>query len=506
MNTTKSSKAQRVALYARISEDAAGEGEGVRRQRQCTREHAESRGWTIVADLDDNDISAKNRTHRPGYQRLLQLVRDDEIDAVVVFQTSRLVRNRLERAEVIDLFGRHRVDIVAIEGIDFQLSTAAGRSQAALMGEFDTLESDIKTERVAAAALDRAHQGRPSGNLGYGWRKQGTGKDAVYSVDPHQQAVVGSIVDQLLQGRALLAVTRDLNNRDEPSPEWTMWESLSDEEQQRRLKSGRRTPHRDWGKTTVKKIAGRWSNAGVCVYHPGKADEMLTDATWPALIERDKTERVRALLSAPERQKNGSARPGARKHAITYGVGECGVCGAKLRFVNRKPRGGKTYPMYICGGKGCIGRDKAAVDELVDAVVTARLSAVDAAPALLSDNSGELSRLTDERSGLAARLDNAADEYAAGNLPMDILHRITAQLKPQIQQLTTQIDQLRSEVDVSALDGLIGPAATGRWHQLGPEQQARALRVLGLRVVLHPSRRRPVPETVEFLWPERTAR
>ncbi|HEY2297117.1 MAG TPA: recombinase family protein, partial [Jatrophihabitans sp.] len=86
-------------IYARISDDPTGEQAGVRRQLDDCRSLAEARDWTVVDECTDNDISALNGKTRPGYQRVLQAVRAGEVDYVIVWQTSRLVRNRRERAD-----------------------------------------------------------------------------------------------------------------------------------------------------------------------------------------------------------------------------------------------------------------------------------------------------------------------------------------------------------------------------------------------------------------------
>jgi DNA invertase Pin-like site-specific DNA recombinase len=50
--------------------------------------------------------------------------------------------------------------VTLVKGADLDLSSAAGRAVAGLMGEFDTTESEIKAERVASAALQRAERSR----------------------------------------------------------------------------------------------------------------------------------------------------------------------------------------------------------------------------------------------------------------------------------------------------------------------------------------------------------
>lgn len=56
----------------RISEDATKEGAGVARQYFKARQLAEARGWTIVHEFHDNDISSSNGADRPGYEALLR--------------------------------------------------------------------------------------------------------------------------------------------------------------------------------------------------------------------------------------------------------------------------------------------------------------------------------------------------------------------------------------------------------------------------------------------------
>src|SRR5579871_4274744 len=103
--------ADRVALYQRISEDELGLEKGIARQVEDGRALAVSRGWTVVAELSDNDISALKGAYRPDYEKLLNMARRGEIDRIVVFHTSRLWRNRKERAEGIEIFARAGVSI-----------------------------------------------------------------------------------------------------------------------------------------------------------------------------------------------------------------------------------------------------------------------------------------------------------------------------------------------------------------------------------------------------------
>ena len=181
------SRGHRAAIYARISEDATGRAAGVERQLHDARALAEIRGWDVVAEHSDNDISATQGKPRPGYAELLRRAQAGEFDRVIVFQSSRLWRNRRERAEGMELLARARVSIASVKGNDIDLSTAGGRAMAGIEGEFNTWESDVKGERVAAAAAARARNGQPNGGLGYGWQRTDA---SGYVEHPEQAAVV----------------------------------------------------------------------------------------------------------------------------------------------------------------------------------------------------------------------------------------------------------------------------------------------------------------------------
>jgi site-specific DNA recombinase len=454
--------AQRVVLYARISEDATGEGIGVARQLQDCRELAELRGWSIVAEATDNDISALRGLHRPGYQQVLELVRRGAVDHVVVWQTSRLLRNRRERAEAIELFARQRVGIIAVKGQDLDLSTAYGRGIAGMLGEFDTMESEVKSERVLSAAAQRARAGRPSGSLGYGWQKSGVGSDATYTVHPVEGDVVREVTRRLLGGESLLGVTANLNERGIPAP-------AADR----------------WGKTSVKKIALRPANAGLRIHHRGRPTEALFDGVWPPLVSREEWQKLHALFTHPARRSNGAARPGARRHLLTWGIGVCGVCGGHLRVAKKgNANWGVKKHLYVCDEKGCTGRDQANVDKLVGAVVIERLARPDAQGWLLGDD--EIAKQARQRaSALREQLDDAADAFSDLAIDKRQLERITARLLPQWVEANEVSKNAQPSIDPEVARKLAGSEATKQWANMTVAAQRAVLEVLGIVVTIN---------------------
>lgn len=474
-------ESERVALYARISEDASGKAVGVADQLEHARTFATARGYQIVAEESDNDISAFRGANRPAYQKVLKLARERKIDRVIVYHLTRMTRNRRERAEFIDAFHACKVNVSEAQGGDYDLSTAAGRTWVDIQGALATWESEIKSERVTAAALRRARAGRPSGDLGYGWIKHGRGAEATWTEHPHEAEVVREIVDRLLAGETLRGITDALNQRGEPAP---------------------RTAR--WGKTSVKKLALREANIAVRVHHRGQPDEERFEGCWPPLVDRAKHEKVVALLSTPERRTNGVARPGARRHLLSWGVGECGVCGGKLRAVTKRGKHGRPLDLYVCDEKGCVGRSEPAVDELVRELVIGRLAMPDALDWLLGDDE-EAHRWSERVDELNRRLTEAADAFAEGAITAEQLRRITARLQPEIDEADRRRAESVVSLDLEAIRPLAGPTARGRWEEMTIAQRRAVIETLGIRVIIDRTRPGPGfdPDSVRIEWRQR---
>lgn len=469
----------RVVIYARISEDMQ-QGAGVERQLREARALAEARGWVIVAEHHDNDISAYSGALRPGYQEVVRLVREGQVDRIMVWQSSRLFRDRVERAQAIKDFGRANITVTSVRGGDSNLGTAAGRGTFGLLGELDTWESEVKSERVIAANLDRLTKGLPSGGLGYGWRRTPDG----YVIVEEEAAIVREVTDRLLAGETLRAITADLNRRGVPAPKTATW-----------------------GKTSVKKLAMRHSNVALRLHHRGREDEQIVEGSWPPIVDRAKWERVATLLGAPDRRKNAAStgkviRPGAREHLLTWGVGECGVCEGMLRVATKgNHKYGQKRRLYLCEKNACVGRDKAMVDELVGELIIARLSRPDALSWAMPDESEE-QEAAERVETLRRRVEETEEAAAIGGLPIASATAILGRLRPDLEAAEAEYRRLAVRGSRDVLAAAAGPRAHQWWEAASVAQRRAVVEALLARVVILPTMRGPgfKPEHVKVVW------
>lgn len=444
------------------------------RQSQDCKQLVRDRGWQLVDTWTDNDVAVlKPGAARPEYDAMMAAAERGEVTRIVAYGLSRLWRNRIERAQAIDRLKQLRVSIALVKGSDLDLSSAAGRTYAGILGEFDTAESELKAERVARAAQDRAEEGKAAGHVLYGWRRikvrndRGDVIDWRDDIDPVAATMVREIVDRLLRGDTIKALVSDLNARKVPAP-----------------RGGR------WLPSTARKIAMRRANIGRRTHHRGRPDETEHDAAWPPIIDHDKHDRVVTLLDDPARRSTRAnpQRPGARKHLLSYGIGECGApgCGARLRVTRR---GGNE--LYVCDTRaGCVGRRREWVDGLVNRVMARRLAGPDARD-LLTRNDGAAHAARERAAGIRARLDAAADDYAADWIDRDQLRRITDKLRPELADAERQASRAAQGVAPGLLAEVAGRYARKRWDALTVVQQRALLEALEVRVIILPARGGP---------------
>jgi site-specific DNA recombinase len=464
----------RAAIYTRISEDPRGLEHGVARQLEDCKQLAARRGWDVVATYTDNDISALKGQQRPRYDEMMSAARRSEFDRVVSYGLSRLWRDRKERAEAIETLSKARISVALVKGSDLDLTSAAGRMYAGVLGEFDTAESEIKAERVARAARQRAEEGRANGACAYGWRRvyqrdaQGRVLGWKDEVDEPAAEVVRSIVRDLLAGMTLRAITARLNDAGTTAP------------------LGRR-----WITSSVRKLAIRDLNIGI-----RRHGKDAYQAAWEPIVNEGDHVRVKALLSDPKRRTQKAA---TRTHLLTFGIGQCGVCEGALVVSRKGPKGKKTS-LYVCKDRGCVGRREEWVDELVVATLCERLSKPDALAIFHTDDS-KMDAARRKVAELRARLDGAADAYAAGLIDTGQLTRITERVRPALDAAERSA---RPAVGIpTVVHDLIDADDTRvAWDELSISQQRAVLESLRIEVIVKPARGGPGfnPESVSIEW------
>lgn len=126
-------RVMRAAIYTRISLDQTGEGLGVQRQLDDCLALADRLGWEVINRYDDNDLSAFSGKTRPGYEAMLEAMKQGEFAALICWHTDRLYRSMKDLERLIDIAETKGVQIKTVQGGDLDLSTSAGRMVARML-------------------------------------------------------------------------------------------------------------------------------------------------------------------------------------------------------------------------------------------------------------------------------------------------------------------------------------------------------------------------------------
>lgn len=444
----------RAGVYARISSDREGDNLAVSRQLADCRALAERRGWEVVEEYVDADISAYSGKRRPRYVQLLEEIEAGLIEAVIVYHADRLHRHPRELEDFISLCERTGTRMATVSG-DVDLSTHEGQLMARIMGAVARKESDDKSRRIRRKHEEIAQAGRPSGG---GTRPFGY-ESGHRAVRPAEAAVIRECAERALAGDSLRSICTDLNERGVETVQGKQW---SPQTLRRILMSGR--------------ISGQREHKG----------EIVAAAEWAAIINPEQTQRLRARLGDPDRRTNRSAR----RHLLARLL-RCGLCGTKM--VSR-PRADGTA-RYVCAkGPASGGCGKLAInaDPLDLYVVEGVLHRLDS-PALAATLNGkpddpEGARWQEQIEAARSQLDELAAmwgsqeisrrEYLAARAPIEKRETIAKKRLAMINRTTTLADH------VGNAEGL-----RERWAGLTLTRQEQIVAAVLDHLVVAPARR-----------------
>ena len=301
----------RVGVYARISEDKDGSQTATARQMEDAQMMAERRGWDVVDTFEDVDLSAYNtRVKRPEFERMLNAIRDREIDGVIVWKLDRLSRQQRDLARVLDTCAPHKAFVASVtEPIDTREAT--GQFVAELLVAQARMESANSSIRQKRKAKEQAQQGLAPTN-----GKRCFGYDRRYTalVD-HEAALIREARDRLFAGESMRSVTLDFERRGVVGTEGHAWRAQ-----------------------LLKRLLISPTISGY-----REIDGVRYKGAWEAVISEEDRLRLRTLLH----RRVGTPRVSpARKYLLT-GFVRCGNCGGRMSAHMRSNQSGQ----YVCASQ-----------------------------------------------------------------------------------------------------------------------------------------------------------
>jgi len=270
----------RTALYARVSSDKQDVDLSISAQLKALRDYATRNGHTVVKEFVDQAESGRT-AYRPQFREMIFLAKRAEkpFELVLVYKYSRFARSREDSIVYKALLKKSGVQLISItEPLD---DSAMGRLMQAIIECIDEFYSENLGEEVTRGMRESASRGfYLSCNPPYGYRKvrvnDGGKQRTKLEVDEFQSRVVASIFDEVINGKGLIEITKDLNARGIAGPKG-----------------------RDWGKTSLHKMLGNEVYAGNMVWGRNSKrglPPIKVENACPAIVSRETFKQARGLL------------------------------------------------------------------------------------------------------------------------------------------------------------------------------------------------------------------
>jgi site-specific DNA recombinase len=323
---------RRAALYIRVSTvDQAEHGYSIHAQKEILSQFASDKGYDVCNVYVDDGISGRTISARPQLQMLLNDAQDEQFDAVVVWNISRLARSAHDFSYISKLLFDNGITLISkTEGMEF--NTASGTVMMQLLAIFAEFESNRLSENVQMGMQARAKDGKWNGGqvLGYDI------VDGDLIVNEEEAIEVKEIFNLYIQGHGYKYIAQQLNHsgyktkRGKEFSTTTVKTILENPVYVGVIQWGK---HRQWSKQR------RQGKSNDYVKVRGAHQPIITDNEWDLAQRR---------LSSNITRPSTSDKP-----YFLSGLIKCPQCGHNMvqAHTNRKLKSGeiKKHRYYQCG-------------------------------------------------------------------------------------------------------------------------------------------------------------
>ena len=341
----------RAWLYYRLSRDEDEELNSLTNQRSIIAGYAEKNGFTIAGESFDDNVSGMH-FDRDGIEKICEAVEQNQIDAVIVKDLSRLGRHRSQTAVFIDYLKKHDVRVISVtENID-----TSNENDDLVIG-MKQIINDMYAKDASRKIRSTYRQKQKEGIViipPFGYFKDKNTRQVV--IVEEAADTVRLIFKLYLDGYGFKQIAKKLNADGVHTPAYYQQTLL-----------GKNVPHtwpqiskqQLWISTTIKRILENEFYAGTLICHKTRTDKINKTFRFippeeqyrhenavPAIIDRETWQQAQFLLQKRVKDRVRAA-PGQKIHRYT-GIIECADCHSVCTARTRKlPQGGRRVE-YIC--------------------------------------------------------------------------------------------------------------------------------------------------------------
>lgn len=300
------------AIYCRVStEDQEREGTSLQTQYEACLNYCQDKGYSVRYRF--SEAYSGLTLDRPKLDELRDLVRNGQIDVVVVYSLDRLSRNPNHGVIILNDFEKHSVTLEAVtETVD---SSRVGKlmiyiRQWGAEQEIEDFKDRSRRGKKAMVQQGKYPQGLGLGIYGYNWNKI-TKK---HEPNEYEALIVNRIFTMISEGYLRTEIARILN------------------EQSIKTKGGH---GRSWHRATIERIITNKAYIGITTFCGTELPEVT-----PPIVDGELFDRANEALKRMKGLRKG--RP--KNPYLLTGHIVCGDCGKPLSGSCTRP----PYRYYHC--------------------------------------------------------------------------------------------------------------------------------------------------------------
>ena len=446
----------KAALYARVSSDRQDVDLSISAQLKALREYATRNGHEIVREFIDEAASGKT-TARPAFREMIAHARRSQkpFELILVWKYSRFARSREDSIVFKTMLRKNGVRVVSIN--EPAEDTPTGKLMEAMIESLDEFYSANLGEEVTRGMRESASRGFYVTPIApYGYRKikvkDGGKERPKLEIEPNQARIVTRIYHEVLAGKGLTPIVKELNSEGIAAPRG-----------------------KGWLKTTIDKILTNEAYTGTLIWGRDSIHDLpviTVENAFPAIIDKNTFHQVQSLLQERTRAIIHPRRVASRY--LLSGLARCGHCGKAL--VGQDAKSGK-FTYYVCGtllkkGSGtCPSRylnsqqfEKLVIDKIKEHVLTTenltKLVKIvnEEMDGLAVEYRQRLDSIIAEITDVERRLGKLYDAIETGKIELNDLSPRMQQLRQRQNQLHTAKQQLEQELSERRIE--LADAAT----------------------------------------------
>ncbi len=212
----------KAVAYIRVStEEQAKEGTSLDNKVERIQGYCEYKGFDLADILRDEGVSGGKNKNREGFERILERIKQNGFDAIVVYSLDRLSRDMLTLLSFERLLNESDIELHTIEG-QIDTSTPDGfmsYAMRAFVGEMERRQTKYRTKQ---ALQHKKQKSEVVGKIPYGYKRDG---DALVE-DPEEHRTKKMANRLYSRGKTVSDVVSALNKKGMKTRTGQKWQSI----------------------------------------------------------------------------------------------------------------------------------------------------------------------------------------------------------------------------------------------------------------------------------------